>query len=69
MLDILNAIIANKVSGGGSGSGTGPAGPQGPAGADGYTPVKGVDYWTEADKAEMVSDVLSALPTWEGGAY
>ena len=22
----------------------------GPAGADGYTPVRGVDYWTEADK-------------------
>lgn len=68
MLDILNAIIANKVSGG-SGSGTGPSGPQGPAGADGYTPVKGVDYWTEEDKAEIVSDVLAALPTWEGGAY
>lgn len=32
-------------------------------------PVKGVDYWTNADKAEIVSDVLAALPTWEGGSY
>lgn len=68
MLDILSAIIANKVSGG-SGSGTGPAGPQGPAGADGYTPVKGVDYWTEEDKAEMVSDVLASLPNASGVSF
>ena len=27
-----------------------------------FTPVKGVDYYTEADKAEMVDLVLSALP-------
>lgn len=35
----------------------------------GTTPVKGTDYWTAADKASIVSDVLSALPTWTGGAY
>ena len=29
------------------------------AGADGHTPVKGVDYWTAADKAELVADVLA----------
>ena len=29
---------------------------------DGNTPEKGVDYWTEADKSEMVEDVLAALP-------
>lgn len=34
-------------------------GPQGPAG---HTPVKGTDYWTAADKSEMVADVLAALP-------
>lgn len=45
---------------------TGPQGPQGPAGA---TPVKGTDYFTAADKAELVSDVLAALPTWTGGSY
>jgi hypothetical protein len=35
-------------------------------GADGYSPVKGTDYWTEADKAEMVSGVISALPVYNG---
>lgn len=38
---------------------TGGTGPQGPAG---HTPVKGTDYWTAADKSEMVADVLAALP-------
>ena len=45
---------------------TGPRGPQGPPGKDGYTPQKGVDYYTDADKAEMVSAVLAALPVYEG---
>lgn len=51
---------------------TGPQGPKGdtgPAGADGKTPVKGTDYYTEADIAEMVDRVLAALPTWNGGSY
>ena len=38
---------------------TGPAGDSGPAG---YTPQRGTDYWTEEDKAEIVSQVLAALP-------
>lgn len=38
-------------------------------GKDGYTPVKGVDYFGEDDKAEMVDSVLEALPTWQGGAF
>lgn len=38
-------------------------------GADGKTPVKGTDYWTESDKAEIVADTLAALPTWTGGSY
>ena len=42
---------------------------QGPPGPVGNTPEKGVDYWTEDDKSEVVSDVLAALPTWEGGSY
>lgn len=41
---------------------TGPVGPQGPKGTDGKTPVKGVDYYTDADKQEMVEAVLTALP-------
>lgn len=35
----------------------------------GLKPVKGTDYWTEADKAEIVNDTLAALPTWAGGSY
>lgn len=27
-----------------------------------FTPIKGTDYYTEADKAEMVDRVLAALP-------
>ena len=37
--------------------------------ADGHTPVKGVDYWTSEDKAEIVQATLAALPTWTGGSY
>lgn len=51
---------------------TGPAGPAGADGApgkDGKTPVKGTDYFTATDKAELVNDVIAALPTWTGGNY
>ena len=41
-------------------------GTNGKDGDDGYTPVKGKDYFTEADKAEMVSAVISALPKYNG---
>lgn len=46
----------------------GPAGAPGKDGApgapgkDGHTPVKGTDYWTAADKQEIVNGVLAALP-------
>ncbi len=32
-------------------------------------PVKGEDYWTESDRAEIISEVLNALPNAEGGAF
>lgn len=38
-------------------------------GDKGDMPVKGTDYWTAADKAEIVNDTLAALPTWTGGGY
>lgn len=38
-------------------------------GDKGDTPVKGTDYWTATDKAEIVADTLAALPTWTGGSY
>jgi hypothetical protein len=39
---------------------------EGKDGKDGYTPLKGIDYFTEADKAEMVSAVIAQLPVYAG---
>lgn len=47
----------------------GDKGDTGADGADGKTPVKGTDYWTATDKAEIVNDTLAALPKWTGGNY
>lgn len=44
-------------------------GTNGKDGKDGYTPIKGTDYYTEADKKEMVQLVLNALPSSEGVSY
>lgn len=55
-----------------SGDFDGPQGPQGETGAagargaDGYSPVRGVDYWTDADKAEIKAYVDEAIL---GGAW
>lgn len=38
-------------------------------GANGYTPVAGKDFFTEADKAEMVDAVIAALPDVTGVKY
>ena len=38
-------------------------------GPEGKTPEKGTDYFTSEDKAELVQDVLAALPTWNGGTF
>lgn len=40
----------------------GDKGDTGATGADGKTPVKGTDYWTAADKQEIINDVIAALP-------
>ena len=39
---------------------------KGPQGNSGRTPVKGVDYFTDAEKADLVAEVLAALPVYEG---
>lgn len=44
----------------------GPQGEAGPAGADGHTPVKGTDYWTEADRQQLVQETMDALEA-QGG--
>ena len=38
-------------------------------GKDGYTPVKGVDFFTESDKQEIVERVLASMPSAEGVKY
>ena len=74
--DVTTLALAKSYTNqhGGSGGAPGPQGPQGPAGApgpqgpkgetgtDGKTPVKGTDYWTAADKQEIVNSVIAALP-------
>lgn len=39
----------------------GPQGPKGPAGADGYTPQRGVDYWTAEDVENIVSSAVQRV--------
>lgn len=57
---------------------TGPAGPAGergetgeagPAGADGKTPAKGVDYWTDIDKTEIINEILTHFIDAENKSY
>ena len=37
----------------------------GPKGDPGKTPVKGTDYFTEAEKTEMINRVIAALNNWD----
>lgn len=39
----------------------GDKGDTGATGADGYTPIRGVDYWTDDDKTEIVEEVQAAI--------
>lgn len=47
----------------------GKQGESGQPGVDGKTPVKGVDYWTQEDKTEIVENVLSSLPKAEEAKF
>ena len=40
----------------------GSQGPRGEPGTPGKTPIRGTDYWTAADKQEIVNSVIAALP-------
>lgn len=44
----------------------GDTGSKGDKGDTGYAPVRGVDYWTQADQTAIVDAVLEALPAAEG---
>lgn len=47
----------------------GDKGDPGEPGEDGVTPVRGTDYWTEADKQGIIDDVLDALPAAEEASF
>lgn len=49
-----------------SASGTSSVDLKGETGADGRTPVKGTDYFTEADKEELVAELIANLPIYNG---
>lgn len=61
---VLNFVIPRGEKGE-----TGAKGDTGAIGEAGHTPVKGVDYFTDADKSEMIQAVLDALPAAEGASY
>ena len=42
---------------------------KGPKGDKGDSPVKGTDYWTDADKTEIVNNVLASLPDGDEVSY
>ena len=35
----------------------------------GPAPVRGVDYWTESDKTEIVNDVLASIPNYNKESF
>lgn len=47
----------------------GPTGPTGPAGADGYTPIRGTDYWTAEDQTAIITEILSHFIDAESKSY
>lgn len=47
----------------------GAPGADGKNGTDGKTPVRGVDYWTVADKQAVINEVLAAFPAAEGAGF
>ena len=61
---VLNFVIPRGEKGE-----TGAKGDTGAIGEAGHTPVKGVDYFTDAEKSEMIQAVLDALPAAEGASY
>lgn len=47
----------------------GDTGEKGEPGQNGYTPVRGVDYWTNADKQEIINSVLLQIQDGEEVDY
>ena len=57
----VDATYAYTKSGTSIRGASGAKGSTGAAGADGYTPVKYVDYWTEADQEDIVQQAVNTL--------
>ena len=68
-LDGVAMTVSNKAVNFNSSTFKGEKGDTGAQGPKGDSPVRGVDYWTDADKAEIVSSVLASIPVAEGGSY
>lgn len=64
--DIIGEALARAAASGEFDGKPGKDGKDGEDGADGHTPVKGVDYYTESDKAEVVQEVLADMPYYTG---
>ena len=47
----------------------GEIGERGPAGADGKTPIRGTDYWTDNDKTEIINELLTHFIDAESKSY
>src|SRR5574343_187537 len=59
-IDKLNGDIQSKVKNGKDGK-------DGTNGKDGYSPVRGVDYWTVRDQEKILRDVLKQIPKPKDG--
>jgi hypothetical protein len=44
---------------------SGKEGPQGPKGEDGYTPQRGIDYFTDEDIVNFIDEIVELLPQAE----
>ncbi len=62
----LDAALTDAKESGEFDGPAGPTGPTGPAGPAGYTPVKGQDYFTEAEVDAITDEVLQQVQTAAG---
>ena len=67
--EVADYVNAHKAELKGDKGDKGDPGKNGANGKDGRTPERGFDYWTDEDKAEIVNDVLNALPEAESEEF
>ena len=69
LTEAVNTALAQAKESGEFDGADGVKGDKGDPGVDGYTPVKGVDYFTEEDKNQFRDYVLESFVGWDGGDY